>query len=817
MNLTKIKNLFHENHLKKWQKYVDEINNLEKNFEKLSDFEIKEKFLNLKQRVNQGETLDNVLVECFALVREAAKRTLNQRHYDVQLLGGIGLHKGMVIEMLTGEGKTLVATLAACLNALEGRGVHIITVNDYLAQRDTVWMGPIYQFLGLKVGCLVHEKSFIYNSEKNENIDPSVDSKSSFLVFHEFLKQSSRKDVYLCDIIYGTNHEFGFDYLRDNLTFSKDEVVQKELNYAIIDEVDSILIDEARTPLIIGSYESEDVNSYYFFDQLAKILQKDIDFTLDEKRKSVYLTDNGLNKIEKTLNYNPYEIGDFRTIHHIELALRANYAFHRDIDYVVKNNEVVIVDEFTGRLMYGRRWSGGLHQAIEAKERVPIKAEMKTIATITIQNFFRKYRKLSGMTGTAYTSREEFLKVYGLEVVQIPPNKPCIRKDHPDIVYLKEETKWKAVVEKVKELHQQGRPVLIGTSSIQKNEKLSKLLQEANIPHVVLNAKNHEEEGKIIAQAGKSGMVTVATNMAGRGVDIILGGNPPNLEDREKVLKAGGLFVLGTERHESRRVDNQLRGRAGRQGDPGESQFFVSLEDDLIRIFGGDKIKNIISKFNFPEDQPIQHNLISKAIEEAQAKVEGFHFDIRKHLLEYDNIINAQREKIYFERKQILFDEIEPLQVLKNLVDQLNEKIDLESKRKIFKSDNLNELFNNKVEELINKLKEDGNDKPQKYLNDILKFMLLQWYNILWAEHIHYLEELRDSVSFRSYAHRDPLVEYKEEAYRAFENFHQLLTLNVFQNFLALEIKSKFDQKIGRNEPCPCGSGKKYKKCHGLK
>ncbi len=805
---------FKKDRLSEWKPIVEKINSLEKDFEKIPDDKLKEKTLEFKERLKKGESLDHLLPEAFALVRESAKRTLHQRHFDVQLLGGIGLHKGMVIEMMTGEGKTLTATLSAYLNALTEEGVHIVTVNDYLAQRDTVWMGQIYYLLGLTTSCLVHEKSFIYDpSFVPEKQDLQRDTLGAFQVFHEYLRPVSRKEAYLADIVYGTNHEFGFDYLRDNLVFDENDLVQvKGLNYAIIDEVDSILIDEARTPLIIGGYELEEENIYHFYDELAKSLKKDIDFVIDEKKRKVYLTEEGLNKIEKILGYNPYEVLDIKATHHLEQALNANYLYHRDRDYIVKNNEVIIVDEFTGRLMFGRRWSGGLHQAIEAKERVPIRPEMRTIATITIQNFFRKYKKLAGMTGTAITSAEEFLKVYNLEVIVIPPNKPCLRKDHPDKIFVTEEAKWQAVVEKIKELYQIKRPVLVGTTSIEKNEKLSEMLKKEGIPHHVLNAKHHEEEGKIIAQAGKLGAVTVATNMAGRGVDILLGGNPQDPEEYQKVKELGGLFVIGTERHEARRIDNQLRGRAGRQGDPGETQFFISLEDDLIRIFGGEKIKNFIEKFNLPKDRPVEHPMITKIIEEAQSKVEGMNFDLRKRLLEYDDVINAQREKIYHERREFLLNRIDPenyfQKEFQNLINEESEEVikfvfnlkeedELKAKAK--------ELFEKKFNEL-KEILEEGEFKK------FLKTIILRAYDYLWVEHLHYLEDLKQSVSFRGYAQRDPLVAFKEESYYAFLNFHKILRINIFQILMNVQIQIP-RPKIGRNDPCPCGSGKKYKKC----
>ena len=807
----KLLSFFQKEHLQEWLPIVEKINSLEKEFEKIPNDKLKEKTFEFKERIKKGENLDEILPEAFALVREAAKRTLGQRHYDVQILGGIGLYKGMVVEMMTGEGKTLTATLAAYLNALTEDGVHIVTVNDYLAQRDTVWMGQIYHLLGLSTSCLVHENAFLYDpSFVSKNEDLKRDTSGAFQVLHEYLRPALRKEAYLADIVYGTNHEFGFDYLRDNLVLKEEDLVQvKGLNYAIVDEVDSILIDEARTPLIIGGYEVEEFNVYYFYDELAKKLKPEIDFTIDEKKKRVFLTEEGLNRVQKILGYNPYEVMDIKATHHLEQALSANYLFHKDKDYIVKQDEVIIVDEFTGRLMFGRRWSGGLHQAIEAKERAPIKPEMRTVATITIQNFFRKYKKLAGMTGTAATSAEEFSKVYNLEVVVIPPNKPCIRKDNPDKIFASEEAKWQAVVEKIKELYEIGRPVLVGTTSIEKNEKLSKMLKKEGVLHNLLNAKNHEEEGRIIAQAGKLKSITVATNMAGRGVDIILGGNPPDPEESKKVKELGGLFVIGTERHEARRIDNQLRGRAGRQGDPGETQFFISLEDDLIRIFGGERIKEIIEKFNLPKNQPIENNLVTKIIEEAQAKVEGYNFDIRKHLLEYDDVINAQREKIYLERREFLLNLKDPEEFFKEEFEKLKIEDSQEVKKFIFgKEENIEEIFQKKFNELKEFL---SADKKEEFKN-LLKTIILRAYDYLWVEHLHYLEDLKNSVVFRGYGQRDPLVAFKKEAYEAFLNFHQVLRINILYMFMNVQI-SLPKIEVGRNDPCPCGSGKKYKKC----
>ncbi len=821
--IKKIFSFLFRDYIDEWKPIVEKINSLEKYFEKLSDDDLKNKTLEFKERIKNGEKLDKILPEAFAAVREAAKRTLGQRHFDVQLLGGIGLHKGMVIEMMTGEGKTITATLAAYLNALTGEGVHIVTVNDYLAQRDTVWMGQIYHFLGLTVACIVSEnRSYIYDptfvpSEE----DKERDILGTFKVFHEYLRPISRKEAYLADIVYGTNSEFGFDYLRDNLATSPDQLVQvKDLNYAIIDEVDSILIDEAKTPLLIGAYQIEDVSLYYFYDKLAKSLEKDIDFTLEEKSRRVFLTEEGLNKIQKFLGYNPYEVIDLRAAHHIEQALIANYLYHRDKDYIVKDDEVIIVDEFTGRLMYGRRWSGGLHQAIEAKEGVPVRPEMRTQATITIQNFFKKYKKIAGMTGTAWTSREEFKQVYNLEVVRIPPNKPCIRIDHPDKIFITQKAKWKAVVNKIKELYEIGRPVLVGTTSIENNEKLSKMLTEAGIPHRVLNAKNHEEEGAIIAQAGKLKAVTVATNMAGRGVDILLGGNPQDPEEYKKVKELGGLFVIGTERHEARRIDNQLRGRAGRQGDPGETQFFISLEDDLMRMFGSDEFISLLERLGINKDSELfeevdfDHPLLlkfrelaSKTIEEVQKKIEGHNLDIRKRLLEYDTVINAQREKIYHERRKVLLGLIDFENfVLENFEKLLNDASD-DVLNFIFRRSDKEEI-KKRFFEKFNLLKEEAEEN----FYEVVKQVLLRIYDFLWIEHLHFLEHLQESSQFQAYAHKDPLVVFKEEAYKAFLNFHQALINNFFQIFMNIEIR-KETPKIGRNDPCPCGSGKKYKKC----
>jgi len=795
-------------YLKKAQRKVEKINQLEPEFEKLKDEQLKEKTLEFKERLQKGETLDDLLEEAFSLVREAAKRTLGQRHFDVQLIGGMVLHEGKVAQMLTGEGKTLAATLPAYLNALEGKGVHIVTVNDYLAKRDTVWMGQIYYALGLSVGCIVHEKAYIYdpNYQKEENEgerDKIRDLVGGFRVVESYLRPVSRKEAYLADITYGTNHEFGFDYLRDNMAYHPEERVQRGLNFAIIDEVDFILIDEARTPLIISAPDTESSKMYEEFAKIVPRLNPNTDYEIHEKEKAVTLTEEGIEKIEKILGVkNIYQEKGTRFLHHLEQALRAHVLFKRDRDYVVKNGEVIIVDEFTGRLMPGRRWSGGLHQAIEAKEGVRIRPESITLASISFQNYFRMYKKLAGMTGTAATSAEEFDKVYGLEVIIVPTNKPMIRKDLPDIVYKTEEEKFRAVIEKIKECFKRGQPILVGTRSIEKNEYLGKLLEREGIPHQILNAKNHQREGEIIAQAGKLHAVTIATNMAGRGVDIILGGNPPDEEEAKKVKELGGLFVLGTERHEARRIDDQLRGRAGRQGDPGVSQFFLSLEDDLLRIFGGERVKALMERLKIPEGEPIESKLVTHLIESAQRKIEGFNFDLRKHLLEYDDVMNIHRETFYRKRKEIL----------EAKEDQLKEKI-----FEICKKEGVPE------KEIEKKEKEFEKDN----FWEIVRFISLRIMDSFWINHLEEMEYLKDKVRLKAYGQIDPLVEYKNEGYKIFKNLLSMIDKTILQSGLGLSKKedkiekphrvfhqpSQTTKKPGRNDPCPCGSGKKYKKC----
>jgi preprotein translocase subunit SecA len=807
--LTKILGNPNERYLKKIRPLVEKVNSLEKDFEKIPDEKLKEKTFEFKERLKKGETLDDILPEAFALVREAAKRTLGQRHFDVQIMGGIVLHQGKIAEMKTGEGKTLAATLPLYLNALEGKGCHLVTVNDYLARRDTVWMGQIYHFLGLYVGCINHDQSFLYDPDYKkppEEKEKLRDELGSFYVVEDFLRPCSRKEAYLADITYGTNNEFGFDYLRDNMVYNLNDRVQRGFNYAIIDEIDSILIDEARTPLIISAPSGETPEIYYFFAKLSQMLDKEKDYILDEKRRTFEWTEKGQEKVVEILKRDPWAEGDFHTIHKIDNAIKAKEFFILDRDYVIKNGEVIIVDEFTGRLMPGRRWSGGLHQAVEAKEhlrnpQVRVKSESVTLASITFQNFFKLYKKLAGMTGTAFTSAEEFEKVYNLEVIVIPTNKPMIRIDLPDRIYKTEKAKFKAVVEEIKERHKKGQPILVGTRSVEKNEYLSKLLEREGIPHQVLNAKHHEKEGQIIAQAGKLGAVTIATNMAGRGVDIILGGNPPDPKEAEAVKKLGGLHVIGTERHEAKRIDNQLRGRAGRQGDPGSSQFFVSLEDELIRIFGGDRIKSLMEALKIPDNEAIESKLITKAIEEAQSRVEGFNFDLRKHLLEYDNVMNIHRETFYRKRREILES---PPQVLREKMLNLVLKAQF------------------KKEDYEKKEKEIG---PER-MYEIGKILALQVMDQLWIEHLENMEYLKDAVSLRAYGQRDPLVEYKTEGHRLFKKLLEFCDLAIAQNLMRLKINLSEEigkseerkeinlmEKPGRNDPCPCGSGKKYKKC----
>jgi preprotein translocase subunit SecA len=650
-----LQSIFDRGALSRYQKKVAAINALEDKVSQLASSDFPAETAALKARLANGESLDDLLPEAFALVREAAKRTLGKRHYDVQLIGGMVLHESKIAEMRTGEGKTLVATLPTYLNALAGKGVHVVTVNDYLARRDATWMGEVYHFLGLSIGVINDQnQSFIYDPAHQE-LDQERDDKGAFKVVQQFLRPASRTDAYAADITYGTNSQYGFDYLRDNLVQQKEQIVQRGHFFAVVDEVDSILIDESRTPLIISSPIAESEGLYKTVTKIAATLEKDTDYTLDEKQKAIQLTDDGITKAEKALGITDlYTEQSIKYVHYLETAIRARALFHKDKDYVIKDGEVIIVDPFTGRMQPGRRWSEGLHQAIEAKEGVKIEQETRSIASITYQNYFKLYEKLSGMTGTAKTSEEEFMKVYGLAVVTVPPHRKSQRIDHSDLIFMTEDGKFQAIARKVKELHAKGQPVLIGTVSVEKNELLSAYLKREGIPHQVLNAKNHESEGSVTAQAGQKGSVVIATNMAGRGVDILLGGNPSTLEEQDEVRAIGGLFVIGTERHEARRIDNQLRGRAGRQGDPGETQFYVSLDDDLMRIFGSERIKGMMGRLGMQEDQPITNGIVSRALESAQKKIEGFNFDARKYTLEYDTVLAYQRGIVYDRRRAMV-------------------------------------------------------------------------------------------------------------------------------------------------------------------
>ncbi len=803
--ITKIFGDPHERFAKKLQPVVEKINALEPVMQGLTDTELKEKTVEFKRRRAAGAALDELLPEAFAAVREAGKRKLNQRHFDVQLIGGMALCQGNIAEMRTGEGKTLTATLAVYLNALESKGVHVVTVNDYLAKRDMVWMGQIYAALGMSTGCITGQGGYVYDADfKNaDQEDLERDALGGFKVVEDFLKPVTKKEAYAADITYGTNHEFGFDYLRDNMVYDFAQQVQRGHHFCIVDEVDSILIDEARVPLIISGPAEDASEKYKQFTKVIAPLQQDADYTIDEKLKTVSFTEEGQEKVVKRLGQDPWGENDIITAHQLESALRAKTLFLKDRDYVVKNNEIVIIDEFTGRMLQGRRWSAGLHQAVEAKEGVNIQAESVTMATITFQNYFRLYQKISGMTGTALTSAEEFDKVYKLQVVVVPTHRPIARQDSPDKVYKTEAGKLQSVVSQIKTLHAKGQPVLVGTRSVEKNEYLGKLLEASGVPFQMLNAKNHEREGEIIAQAGKLGAVTIATNMAGRGVDIILGGNPKNPEEARGVTELGGLFVLGTERHDARRIDNQLRGRAGRQGDPGASQFFVSLDDDLMRIFGGDRIKSMMNTLNVPEDEPIESRMISSALESAQGKIEGFNFDARNHLLEYDDVMNRHREIMYKKRQEIL-------------------------------ETNQDTKYNNQIFDA--KKKELGEEN----FSQLARVVSLRVIDQLWQEHLSNMEHMRDSVKLRAYGGQDPLVEYKNEGHRLFAGLLEEIDATIANNLLKanIQVQSQVSQvpnfvqnlaqsgapmsigahekEIGRNDLCNCGSGKKFKKCGAL-
>lgn len=831
--LSKILGDTSSHYVKKIAPIIVQINDQEAGISALSDEALKAKTEEFKVRLGNGETLDEILPEAFAVVRETAKRLLGQRHFDVQLIGGLTLHQGKIAEMKTGEGKTLVATLPVYLNALTGKGVHIVTVNDYLARRDAVWMGQIYAWLGLSVGVLNNQASYLYDPN-HQDLDKERDIEGSFKVIHEFLRPCSRSEAYLADILYGTNNEYGFDYLRDNIAYRPIDQVQRpdplsRHNFAIVDEVDSILIDESRTPLIISAPSGESEKLYGTFAQIARTLTKEIDYTVDEKFKSISLTDEGITRAEKTLGVeNIYTDKGIKYVHHLETAVRAKALFELDRDYVVREGEIVIVDEFTGRLQPGRRWSEGLHQAIEAKEGVKVQEESRTFATITLQNYFRLYQKLAGMTGTAQTSAEEFLKVYGLEVISVPTNKPNQRVDLPDYIFQSEKGKIASVVKKVKEINQTGQPVLIGTSSIEKNELLSAYFKKEGIEHKILNAKNHEEEGSVIAGAGRKASVVIATNMAGRGVDIKLGGPTPTTEEQDEVRNLGGLFVLGTERHDARRIDDQLRGRSGRQGDHGTTQFYVSLEDDLMRVFGSERVKGMMGRFGIPEDEPIQNSFVSKTLEGAQGKIEGFNFDMRKHLLEYDDVVSHQRQTIYDRRNKILLGGKEEID---EFITKALEALPVTPEDK----DQLLQGVTQKRQEL-------GEEK----FTSQARQTILQVIDMYWVEHLEAIDYMRGSVRLRAYGQRDPLVEFKKEGLSLFKDMELAIFGNVLELLAKIEgeikteeikIKEVHDQaelilnsssaqasstpaksnepKVGRNDPCPCGSGLKYKKCHG--
>ena len=835
--LTRVFGSKNERELKKLNPLIEQINARESEMQAMSDAQLRSQTNLFKERLERGEPLEDIFPEAFATVREASVRTLNMRHFDVQLIGGIVLHQGKIAEMKTGEGKTLAATLPAYLNALTGRGVHIITVNDYLARRDTEWMGTIYHFLGLSVGTILHG-----------------------------LDDTERKDQYSADITYGTNNEFGFDYLRDNMKFERDSLVQPELNFAIVDEVDSILIDEARTPLIISGPAEKSTSLYYQVNGVIPRLKRDEDYTIDEKARSPVLTEEGVVRAEEILNVdNLYDPKHIEILHHINQALKAHTLFKRDVDYIIKDGEVIIVDEFTGRLMPGRRYSEGLHQALEAKENVKIENENQTLATITFQNYFRMYQKLSGMTGTADTEAAEFKKIYDLDVVVIPTNQPMIRTDFSDVIFKTKREKYDAVLNEIELLHQKGQPVLVGTISIDVSESLSKKLTKRRIKHSVLNAKNHEKEAEIIAMAGQKGALTISTNMAGRGTDIVLG---------EGVIDLGGLHILGTERHESRRIDNQLRGRSGRQGDPGTSRFYLALEDDLLRIFGGERITGVMEKLGMEEGQPIEHNLISRAIENAQAKVEGHNFEIRKHLLEYDDVMNQQREVIYRQRREALAGKSLRNSIEEMIYEKADEIVEIFADENVYPEEwdfkGLNEAvfkqFNLRIhinKDNINGLEKDGLAQliidtvkaqyDQKEIamgaeefRELERFVMLQTVDNLWKDHLLSMDHLKEGIGLRGYAQQHPLIVYKKEGFEMFQDLISRVkeeTIGTLfriqfaepeaigdirkpkeQNFVLSHgeenaVKKqpvrRTEKKIGRNAPCPCGSGKKFKKCCG--
>ncbi len=841
--LTKVFGSKNDRILKQLRQVVARINDLEPTVTPLSDAELAGKTVEFRERLAKGEPLDDLLPEGFAVVREAARRVLGERHYDVQLIGGIVLHQGKIAEMKTGEGKTLTSTAPVYLNALTGRGVHVVTVNDYLASRDVEWMGQVYRFLGLTTGKIVHD-----------------------------MDDQDRRQAYGADVTYGTNNEFGFDYLRDNMKFDIRDFCQREFHYAIVDEVDSILIDEARTPLIISGPADMSTDLYLKVDRIMRHFKEEQHYVKEEKDRQVMLTDEGVQLAEELLKVdNLYDPRNINFLHHVNQALKAHVLFQRDVDYIVRNGQVVIVDEFTGRTMEGRRYSDGLHQALEAKEGVKIEKENQTLASITFQNYFRMYEKLAGMTGTADTEAAEFKKIYNLDVVVIPTHQEMIRVDHPDVIYKNQAAKYRAIIREIKELHAKGQPILVGTISIDVSEKISKMLKKENIRHEVLNAKHHEREAEIIAQAGEKGRVTIATNMAGRGTDIKLG---------DGVCELGGLHILGTSRHESRRIDNQLRGRSGRQGDPGSSRFFLSLEDDLLRIFGSDRISGIMDKLGMEEDEPIEHSMISKAIENAQRKVEGHHFDIRKHLLEYDDVMNKQREVIYSQRREVLESEdVQPIiqdmlqDLAEGVVDEVvQEKIPSEDWDWQRFDDRVLELFNvplewddearadldreRLLEKLLGELKQayerqEERNGPEQ-MRQLERMILLQMVDTLWKEHLLNMDHLKEGIGLRGYGQKNPLDEYKKEGFDLFMAMIETVKQQTVGTLMRVQVVQEEEiarmeeeqrrqreaelerarqqaaagdetrkpvqrktRKVGRNAPCPCGSGKKYKKCCG--
>jgi preprotein translocase subunit SecA len=862
--------------VKKLLPLVTEINRFEPAMHKLKEKDFPKVTAKLKERLAAGESLDDLLPEAFALAREASVRVNNQRPFDEQLMAAIALHQGKIAEQKTGEGKTLTAAMALYLNGLVGHGAHLVTVNDYLARSHCGWNGPIYHLLGLSCSAIIHDASFIFDPEFTD------EQAQDWRLRH--LRLISRKEAYAADITYGINSEFGFDYLRDNMARSVEDLAQREFHYAVVDEVDSVLIDEARTPHIISAPDAQPTQKYYEYAVLVEKLTPKLDYVVDEKLHTAHLTDHGIGKVEQLLGVKDVYEKDFSTVHHIEAALKARTLYQREKDYIVRDNEVVIVDEFTGRLMPGRRWGEGIHQAVEAKENVPIQQESRTLATVSLQNYFRKYTKLAGMTGTAATESEEFHKIYKLDVLVVPTHKPLVRQDQTDQVYKTQRAKYAAIAHDIEEMYKQGRPVLVGTTSIDKNEIISQFLRHKGVPHQVLNAKQHEKEALIISQAGRKGAVTVATNMAGRGVDIILGGNPPTTpdgrpqvdspewkkweKDHREVVSLGGLHVIGTERHESRRIDNQLRGRAGRQGDPGSSRFFLALDDDIMRLFGGDQVQKLMTFFNIPEDQPLEHGMVNRAIEQAQSKVEQFNFDSRKHLLDYDDVMNKQREIIYSLRLRVLRDG-------KNLKPEILEKIDGEIATLAvgFEDDQIISEFatiipfdENSQKEITKQLKNADNKSAmlQKIAHDVYdqrekqigpeaaryieQQEMLRVIDNLWMEHLEAIDDLREGIGLRGYGQRDPLVEYKTEAFDMFEKLMAAIDSDIVHRIYKIAVATPEQmaemqrmatnasqienqqslaaqptpspappaqhKNLGRNDPCWCGSGKKYKKCH---